>query len=338
GKKIESRFKTDSEADKRQYQDRLAEIQTKYESELNTLDTNTKLKRDGIAGNSEAHEQDAKKNCEYELMLAETIADGALKKCQQEHQEIEAAIPAAKQRFENIQEQADIILRLYRQNIPSEPNTNEPADFEMIDPVKTFRKKQELALEQLNILNSLSIPRLFIGIRPFVCTISLCGTIVGLMWLINYLNVLNLPSFYITGSAVFLVSLVVILLLGKILWTKGKTQINAAYEPFQKTIFSSYVLLDQYLKLTLEELDQRKREAVEKRADEVQKAQKQFDTIKAGIAKRREASLQQIEDTYKPARSRLDENRTHDLQQVEQEHQNRQQELRREYDRNLLEI
>ncbi len=338
GKKIESRFKIDSEADKRQYQDRLAEIQTKYESELNTLETDTKLKRDRIVGNGEAHEQEAKKNCEYELMLAETVADGALKRCQQERKEIEAAIPAARQRFETIQEQADMALRLYRQNIPPKQEKTEPADVEMINPVATFRKKQELALQQLNILNSLSIPRLFIGIRPFVYAVLLFGMAVGLMWLISYLNVLNLPSFYITGSAAFPASLAVILLLGKTLRTKAKTQINAAYEPLQKTISSTYVVLDQYLKLTLEELDQRKREAVEKRSDEVQKTQKQFDTIKAGIAKHREASLQQIEDTYKPARNRLDENRTHDLQQAEQEYQNRQQELRLEYDRNLLEI
>ncbi len=47
--KIESRFKTDSEEARRHNKDRLAEIDTKYEPKLNTLETDAKAKRDRLA-------------------------------------------------------------------------------------------------------------------------------------------------------------------------------------------------------------------------------------------------------------------------------------------------
>ena len=337
-KEIKSRFQAESQEAQRQYQDHLAKIQSEYESELDTLETDTKVQRDRISSSAETHEQEAQKNCAYEMMLAETVADGASKKYLQERKEIEAAIPAAKRRLSSLSEQAEAVLRRYRYSIGPARENLEPSDSEMYDPVGTFRKNRQLAQQYLDTLSSLRVPSLFTGAWPLALSALPCGIAVGLMGLISYLNVLNLPSFYITAPVAFLVTLAVILLLGKKLWTKGRSQISTVYEPFRMIISNTQQVLDRHLKLTLEQLDRDTRQASEKHSSEEQKAKEQFDTIKGSVARRREASLGQIEDTYKSARQRLDQGRDHDRRQTQQAYQDRQQGLQIEYDQNLLAI
>ena len=150
---IESRFKTDSEEARRHNKDRLAEIDSKYEPKLNTLEVDMLAKRGRLAIQAKAHKKGAGKDCSYKVMLTETIADGNIKKCKEERHEIEAAVPTAKRGLDTILQRADTTLNLYRQHIPLGAENIEPDSVEMRDPLKTFQKKRELAVQYLDTLN-----------------------------------------------------------------------------------------------------------------------------------------------------------------------------------------
>ena len=338
GKKIEENFQQRRSAAQRQYQEQMAQIQAQYESDLDNLDSKTKSKRDHITGIADAHVQDARKHCEYEVMLAENVADGAVLKCRQERQNMKVAVPAAQKRLENLREQADMVLRRYRQPIPSWPEDGVPDSGDKDDHDVTFRKQQELAEQSLDMLGSLRTPRLFMGLRPFVLTVVWCGAAVGLMWLLHQLKLPHLPSLFITAPAAGGVMLIITLIAGKILWRRGRSQAMAVYQQFQQALAAALAVLEKRQKLALEQIEQRIQEANEKRDAEVRKVREQFDSAKAERKKRREASLQQIDESYQQARQQLDERQDRQRQQTDQEYQNIQQNLQQQYDRELQEL
>jgi len=338
GEKIESRLQGHRDTARQQYQDRLEKIQTQYQSELNALEAETKTRRDNFISNAEALEQNAKKNCEYEVMLAETIADGTAIKTRKERHRVKATISAAKRGLETLREQGDMVLRQYRQPIPSYKEDIPPNDGQTDDPDATFRLQQKLADQYLDKLCSLRVPRLFIGAFPFVSTTLLCGVVVGSAWLLSRMNALNLPSFFVTGPVVLLVTLVVVLLLGRTLWKIARSQVATVYESFRQAIAAANLAIEQYLKLSMEQLDQRVEAAIEKRDGEIHKAKEQFNTTKTDIAQRTKTSLEEIEQDYRQALCRLDDRRADQRQQADQEYQNGQPELHSEYKGSLSDV
>ncbi|MBN1766294.1 MAG: DUF87 domain-containing protein, partial [Sedimentisphaerales bacterium] len=338
GRDKEAEFQDNLQKRTRDHQERIDKIASAYESDLSELETQTQSRRDSILSNSEAHLQEAQKNHDYEVMLAETVADGATKKCEQERRDIETAVPAGKQRLDTIEKHAELILNRYRWPIPALQPDTEPTPAEMHDPVRTFRQKQERANQYILEFESLKTPKLFIGARPYIIAVCVCGIMAGFMWMITFLNLLTLPSFLITGPVTIVIMLALMLVTARILWRRGREQIKNIYEPFKQEIIATHKVLERHLELTLAELKQREQEIQDKRAREITGAGENYETIKANTAKRRETTLENIEQEYQTARASLDERRINELKQAEQHYQGEQDKLRGDHDRWLKAI
>ncbi len=336
--KIVAGFQADSETARQQYQQRVTEIRSEYDIRLRSLEEQAKDDRDKVISSTEIHASRSRKNCEYEVMMAETVEDGAMQKCKQERHEIERAIPAAKGQLDLISAQVQELLKHYHFSPPPWQEKIEPTEKEMNDPVKTFREKKEAAGGYHHLLYNLTIPRLFIGLWPYFFVVLFCVVTVGLVWLFCHQNGWQLATFIVMAGIGVLATLIISFLAGKILWKKSRTQISRLYNQFQRVVMTGHEVLDRHLKLTLEELDRRIQQAHEKRKAEETKAREQFESVKINVTKRRDASLEQIQQEYQTARQEMEESCRQELQKIEENYQARQNQLQQEHDQQKQQI
>ncbi|HPY78250.1 MAG TPA: hypothetical protein PLQ45_10425, partial [Anaerohalosphaeraceae bacterium] len=330
--KIETAFQANSQTAQQQYQQQKEEIRSACDAKLRSLEEQVKDNRDKISSSTEIHVTRSRKNCEYEVMMAETVEDGAMQKSKQERHEVERAIPAAKGQLEQISAQVQQLLAHYHFSPPSWQEPIEPSENEMSDPVKTFREKKEAAGGYYHLLYNLTIPRLFIGIWPYFFLILVCAIIVGLIWLLCRQKGYPLSTFGLMAGAGVLAALIGSFLVGKILWKKSRVQIAHLYNQFQRVVMTGHEVLDRHLQLTLDELDRRVQQIHEKRKTEETRAREQFETVKANVAKRRDDSLAQMQQEYQAARQEIEESCRQELQKLEENYQARQNQLQQEHD------
>lgn len=330
--KIEAGYQADSESARQQYQQQKEEIRSACDAKLRGLEEQVKDNRDKISSSAEIHVTRSRKNCEYEVMMAETVEDGAMQKCKQERHEVERAIPAAKGQLDQTSDQVQQLLAHYHFSPPPWQDPIEPSEKEMSDPVKTFREKKEAAGGYYHLLYNLTIPRLFIGIWPYFFLLLLCAIVVGLIWLLCRQKGYPLSTIGLMAGAGVLAALIGSFLGGKILWKKSRVQIARLYNQFQRVVMTGHVVLDRHLQLTLDELDRRVQQIHEKRKIEETRAREQFETVKANVAKRRDDSLAQMQQEYQAARQEIEESCRQELQKIEENYQTRQNQLQQEHD------
>ncbi len=88
----EATFQTHSESARQNHEQTIANIKLEYQTQLKKLETQTHAKRDQIISDTEARLHEVKQNCDYEIMTAENIAEGKLKKYQLERLKIKEAV------------------------------------------------------------------------------------------------------------------------------------------------------------------------------------------------------------------------------------------------------
>ena len=77
---------------------------------MNACRSKSDAQRDHLINTAEAREHDAKEHCQYEILMAENIADGIITKCRQERESMKIGVSTAMQHLQKLQEQADEVL------------------------------------------------------------------------------------------------------------------------------------------------------------------------------------------------------------------------------------
>ncbi len=334
---IRSRVEADKDLTRQQYEDYIARIRTTFETSLSSLDHDREIKGQSVNSGAEAREDKARAHSDYVILMADSLADAALKRIEEQREEIKGAIRSARGGLHSLQRQADFLLQLYRHPIPP-PGVPVSLPEKLDDAGKFFCEQRDLAREYLGILRNLKVPRLFIGMKPWMYAGLLCLTAVLMMLALNYLGRGFLPPFYISGPVAALAALAVILVAGKALWRMSILQVTTAYEPFRQAITLGLAGLEKHLETTLKNLDERERETIRTRDEEKTKAKDQFTAVTMEITQGRETALRQIEDEYRDARTRIEQDRTTDFQRAEEEYQLRQIQLQRRFERETAEF
>ncbi len=113
-KEIESRFQIQSEETRQAYNNRLIEIETAYKAERKRLESIAKAGQNTIISKAEGKLQKVKRKCQEDILLAETERDATIQNAHRERQHIEKAVPAGKERLDEMSERAEQFLELYR--------------------------------------------------------------------------------------------------------------------------------------------------------------------------------------------------------------------------------
>ena len=336
--KVDARFQAAMEEARQKHRDELESIESKGRADLGALNANTETWRDHVVSKAEAHEQQAQRNCDYEVMTAENIAEGNVSKYEQERRKIEHGVTDANARLDSLCEQADAIVRYYCKSVPERMAQSVRQEGEARNGESKFREQEELAERHLAILESVWTPRLFVGMRPFVLTALLCGAAVGLTWLASRLAGENLPRFSLMGPAAFAVMLAAVLVVGKILWKRGRSEVFQSYELFQEAIAGARAALERRAEHALAEVDNFIRKTIETRDQEVHKWKKQLQAAKRQAAHMREGPLRDIEASHKQSLAQLEENLADARQGAQEAHRSKQEALQQKHDQELDEI
>ncbi|MBN1846033.1 MAG: hypothetical protein JW810_10140, partial [Sedimentisphaerales bacterium] len=318
---IETRFQRQQETVRQEHARRTAEIQAAADAERSALEADTRSRQNTVNLGADGQIQEVRKKCEEDILFAETDRDAVIQKSLQERRHIEKAVPAGRQRLQEMREQAEQILEVYRHPRPeeSEEEIGDLADTE--NAQAEFLQQLKSARRYLDILQYLRIPRLFIGTRPFVYVVLLCGMGVGTVWFVQKLPFVTMPPFVITGPMALAVTLAATFWAGRYLVKKGHAQIDAVYEPFQRSVAAALRALDLCLALTLQQVEQQIQTARQTYQEEVARAKDHFQTAKAEVEARSKPALQGLEEKHARALAALEERLGEDLQRRQREFQ-----------------
>ena len=342
-KEIESRFQIQSEETRQAYNNRLIEIETAYKAERKRLESIAKAGQNTIISKAEGKLQKVKRKCQEDILLAETERDATIQNAHRERQHIEKAVPAGKERLDEMSERAEQFLELYRcpslRSSRKDTSQDAPDDMPpMEDPKTVFREQLKSSRQYLDVLGDLSVPRMFVGARPLVYLVFLCGVGVGAVWFLEQLQLWNLPPFRTMGMIALVVMLVCSLLLGRFLFTKARAQIRAVYEPFRDAVSTAHTALELCLQQTLAQSEQQIQDAKEKYHTEVQNAKEHFQAVQTEVENHRKPALQKIEDTYAHNCQNIERQTAEDRQQAQQKYEDAQQALEQELDREVEQL
>ena len=333
--KLDAGFQARKDTLEKSHQDRVEKIEAEYQIEMRALDDDADNKRSQLTSTAESRELRDSKHCEYETLLAGDIAEGAIAKHQQERQALKIAIPAAQRELEKLSKQADDALRRFRQPIPAEQQSEVDQAVDLQEKPHELRVRVEQCLKTLR---NLTIPRLFVGVAPYVCIVVLSGAAVALAWTLGARYPAALPSFTVTGPIAALMTLTLTLLVGKILRRIAHSQVKTTYAAFRLAMDRAEKVLDRRHELALKELDELVQTAQDNRDAEVRQLQEQLAAAKADIANYLKTTLKQYSQEHRQAKSELDQRHLQRRQQVDRELARGQSELQEAHERDLHKI
>lgn len=333
-KRFDARLQAALQTAQDYFQQRRSALQATYDSQCQSLEDSTAAQRDQLSAKAEHRQQEAQKNCEYDLLMAENIAEGTLNKYQQERQSLKAAVPAARDQLQRIEDEARALLQSYQQQVLP-PAESSPPSGATPDPKGTFRQQRQWAEECLVALRALTIPRLMAGALPWFLTFLLCGLAVGLARLAYRIDGVSLPAFYLTGSLVGAGVLVGLILVGQSLRRVARRQVQTLYIPLHQAILTAQASLDHELQRAVDQLDQKTQEAITLKDEEIRKARDHQQRILADTQEKIDAALKQLEDNYQQVRRQWDESFAHDRRVAELDYQKQQARVHDEYAQEL---
>ncbi|MHC4443250.1 MAG: FtsK/SpoIIIE domain-containing protein [Planctomycetota bacterium] len=334
---IEGRFRELKESAQKTYDEQVKKVQALYESDSRTLEANTKATREKVVGDYDRIKRDAKKGLDHELWLGETVLGATKKELHKKYRRVEKEVPADNKRLDSVGEQAESLLGEYGHDPQAFAWPASYLDMSAVDdPGSLFSEQFESAEEQLDTLENLTVPRMFIGIRPYFYITLLCGVLVGLMGLLYFLEVSYFSSFFVTGPIGLVLGLTIGLLGYKWLWRISESQVKVTYEPLQQLISDARLTLDRRLELAKQQMEQALLEAVAKRDSEIEKVKERYDLVMAGAKGKRSSSLQQLEESHARLGEEIEHRRDNGLQRAEDERDRSFQDYQERYDRDIF--
>jgi hypothetical protein len=328
--RIEENQRTQSETFRAERDARVEDTQAEYEGQLSAIKIETQHKRKKVNQGAVELEQKAEKERQEQIMVAEFVAEGAVTKYKQKRLEAKDAGDRARRHLASLGEEAQGLLRLYRQTSAAETGETKADDAGDQAANETYESCQGLVEQRLEALKNLRTAQLFVGARPILFAAAAIVVILILLGILYQLKIAGLPS----GALVFPVAIGVGLVLvgvgGRLLWRKAKYQVREAHGEFQEALAQACAALERQSKAALEGIEREFRASAEQKEAELKQARNTLETAKANITKQRGMSLHEIELHRREALDHLRARRDTALREAEQAFEQQQAELDRQ--------
>ncbi|OHB62308.1 MAG: hypothetical protein A2Y76_01055 [Planctomycetes bacterium RBG_13_60_9] len=336
--RIEVDFQAQSQELRRGHDARTETIRADYEEQFSTLKVDAHHGHNRVNQKTAELKSAAEKEHQDQVMVADYVAEGAAARIQQERIEAQSAAQDARRHLDALGVQADRLLRLYRQFVPTQGEKAESGTTAYEHPAEAYRSQQALAEQHLKALGQLFAAQLFAGVRPLLFAGGLLGAAVLLLAFLYLLNVPHLPPPVVTGPVTVVLIIVLVGLGGRALWRRAKRQVQREVRAFQEALTGARMALDQQYQLALRDLEQQSRTALEQKETELRKARESLEAAKVRIVKQRSTTLQEIDERQREALDRLKQHRDEALREAEREHREHQSALERRRQEDLARI
>jgi len=337
-REIEVNFRPQLEQVQGRYEADVRAIRAEYGRQLQALDTQTEARRQEVMRLASQRQHQAAQQRQDQVMEAEFVVEGTLEKAKQKRKQAQTAAQAARQRLDELRQQADDRMRLYRLPIPPWDKNNESAGLLGVRPGKVHHMQEALAERHVDTLRHVKAASLFIGAWPAVLIAGAVAVALAIAALAAFLGVPGLPSLWVTGPVAAVIALVAAASLGWILWKKGRRQVRDAYSAFQQALTMARLALEQQHRLTQQRMEQRFGTMIDKGKTELRKIRQTFEAAEARIVQQRQAALAAVEQTYKGAHDQMVQDRDKALKEAQLQYQQERSKLDRCVQEELAEI
>ncbi|NLX12994.1 MAG: cell division protein FtsK [Phycisphaerales bacterium] len=316
---IEEHARTAREKADQRHEEHVRQIHALHESDMRLLQHNNRAEKARILHECDTGKRAAKREHDHEVWLAETVAIGAKEKLAREFEHVKTETQSRRRQLANLTQRAEWLLNAYQVPPPPDLPPKESLTLLSDNPATEFDEHFATATENVERLESLKVPKLFVGARPVVNVSLLCLAAVGLMGGLEFLRIPGWPSFWVTGPAALTLMLAVSLVIGRALKRSGHAQIYALYRPLHRALGMAELALQQRMVLAEETRKRRDEEVVAQQQENQASGERYEAAVKAADTKRIE-SLQSLEDAYHRLKDEIENRRDRGLQQAEEEY------------------
>ncbi len=321
-----------------------SELAAKFGAEFNALNSHERAARQRIESDTETLERDAKEKLQQAVWLADSVLEATQNQVQAEYKKAREEAAAHNEQLNELEKKATELIETYGHR-PPVPDERAPAEAPP-DAKAAYKAEKENVERHLSRLKGLTIPKLFVGVLPFVLVIVIClGALIvaqarwgALPQSLSDLNTLEIrfkEVGYTMGAA-----LAGSLLLGWGLWVLGRVQVRRTYSEFRRAMAGARSAAEAELAQAKLARETRLARATRKRDAEAKAANEKFSPMIQNTATNRESALRTTQDDHKKRLGRLESKRDaaqreseasqkQQLEQIERQRQTEQAEAQR---------
>ncbi len=315
---VERELRLNSQTIREEYETLVKEADAEFEGRLSTLKVDVQQRRKRVMQTAADLESKAEKEKQDQLLVAEFVAEGAATKKQQKSFEAKATAEQTRRRLDDLDAQANLLIRQYRCRALSLAQKGGPLADNGENPAEILRSQQTLAEQRLDQLRRLRVAQLFVGARPVLLAgglLGVAGTVLGILHLQEV-------SMTVTAPTVLALTIAAIVVGGRALWHRSRSQVRRLYEEFQAALMNARIAFGRLAAQALDEIEREWQTSVEQKQAEIKRIHSTFETTKANIARQQATSLHQVEDqreeilnSLRTTRDRVIEEAQHKLEQ-----------------------
>ncbi len=336
--RIEARRQSQGQEMQRRHDTRREAAQADYEAQLSAAKVDAQRSHNRVNEKAAELKNAAEKAYQDQVMVAEFVAEGAAAKVQQARVNAHAAVQVARQHMDALGGRAEALLRLYRQSPLALEQRAEPDTDAGQPPAAAYRSQLARAQQHLETLGRLFAAQLFAGVHPLLFAGGFLGVTAAVLTLLYLLNVPRLPPLPVAGPVAMGLVLVLVAVGGRVLWQRARRQVRHEFTAFQQALVAARRALDRQHELTLQDLEQQARAALEQKETELRRARETLETTKAGIAKQCVLSLQEVDQRLRETSERLKQQRDKIVEETEREYREQQAALEQQCRQELAQV
>jgi ABC-type multidrug transport system fused ATPase/permease subunit len=311
---LEMRLKAVREELAQKHQARLEQINAKFQAEMAELKQTDDARRRHINAEFEKLNADVNAKVQQSVWLVESVLEGAQVASKEESKRAKEQHAKQLEELDELENGAKRLIESYRQQPPADLAI--PAEKIEGKPDEAFARAQAEARRRFDDLRNLSLPRLFVGVKPFVIPLLLAA-VAG--FIANFVKTGQAGGGIDVGAILSgaFGAIIFCAASGTILYFIGKSQVRRALMPLRQAIADARVTSKAALDAAAEARHAKLQRAMNKRNMEVQAIKGQYAPQLQRGAKNRDSALATIQTDYQRKFERIESQRDKGLAELE---------------------
>src|SRR5580658_9500750 len=283
---LERNYKSLQDQIARKYEERAGQIVARYQQNVAVLKANDETQRRKAKHDFEIGQEDLKKKYDQAIWLAESVQEAAEGKAAEDLKKAQDQQLQQTELLDAKETEAKVLLDRYNMEPPASPAAA-AKQAEGEGQAIPFEEHQQVIEKQLSAMAGLSIPNLFVGIRPYILVILLVGLSVAGPQLMPPSLDPQWKALGISAGSTILVLTVGLFLLKSM----ARKQVMAAYLPLRAALDGARADTEQLMDRANVEREMDLTKAAKQHKTETQAARDKAAPILDKMTKKREAAV-----------------------------------------------
>jgi len=318
---IESRRQSLAEDLRAKEDEFLSQIQSRHEADMNTLTGSSTTTRQGFEGDYTAAEREIKQKFTQAEWLATTVFEATQNQLREQAKEGQRDLAERRKHLALLDQQTSVLMQFYQcpEYVEEEDDEQEAAKGEDKDPSPeaeapgSYDERYAQVGRYLEDLGALRLPRLVVGIWPFMVGLVLCVLAAGLTQLVMGMSVAHWHAIGIVVAVI--ASLVIVGWL--VLRRMARLAVQTVYDPLWQALRKARLAAEREYEESRQAGQKQLADATHRRDSEVREARQRFEPLLSRAAHNRDAGLQALEDEQSRIVPMIEQRRSDALAEVE---------------------